>query len=65
MNSNKPPKCVICGVLIPLGRLLALPRTDTCLRHSTAVPVTIVDVEIDSPDNHDIRRMVSQPSGEI
>lgn len=33
-------KCIVCGRVIPCGRLDALPGVQTCVLHSDAKPVT-------------------------
>jgi len=48
-------RCKVCSRIIPLGRIVALPYTDRCVRHSDAVPITEDTVGvINSVDTHDL-----------
>lgn len=56
--------CVECGGPIHPGRLEALPATQTCMRCSRERPRTVVDVDIDGPDQLDMCRSAAAPDRE-
>jgi RNA polymerase-binding transcription factor DksA len=56
--------CAKCGEPIPKMRLEALPDTITCVACSSERAKTVLDIECDSSDPHDLQRMVATPGGE-